>query len=377
MARIRSIKPEFFRHKRLFSLERETGFPIRVAFAGLWCCADREGRFRWDADDLGLQCLPWDDVDFRAVLDALRTRGFVVAYTVEGVDYGVIPGFKRHQIINNKERASLLPAPPDGLIEQGELLGYSTKQANASRTRQSRVVDASSTRQRRVAEDVDPETGEITSRDQNGPDFEESATGSTDDDDASGTRAQRVATRGADTLLEGKGKEGKGKEKEGNVASLAREIIAAFDDERAKAWGEAQRRPWPHPNDLGNATAWASAGATPELCRSVFAPIMAKKRGYNHEPPDSLNYFTKPIANAINGAHAPMPEPDRPRGNGNGATSTVHQPSREDVREDMKRKAKMIGEGQYFSRITADDVRAMIRQGWLTPEAAERSGYAL
>ena len=45
MARIRTIKPEFFRHEGLYELEQETGFAIRVAFAGLWTACDREGRF--------------------------------------------------------------------------------------------------------------------------------------------------------------------------------------------------------------------------------------------------------------------------------------------------------------------------------------------
>jgi hypothetical protein len=34
MARIRTIKPEFFRHGGLFDAEIETGLPLRVAFAG-------------------------------------------------------------------------------------------------------------------------------------------------------------------------------------------------------------------------------------------------------------------------------------------------------------------------------------------------------
>ena len=42
MARIRTIKPEFFRHADLYEAERETGLPLRLAFAGLWTAADRE-----------------------------------------------------------------------------------------------------------------------------------------------------------------------------------------------------------------------------------------------------------------------------------------------------------------------------------------------
>ena len=111
MGRIRTIKPEFFLHEELYDLEQETGFPIRVAFQGLWCQADREGRFRWRPRALKAQILPYDEVDFSRVLDALATRGFLVKYACSGEIFAHIPGFKKHQVINNKESASKLPAP--------------------------------------------------------------------------------------------------------------------------------------------------------------------------------------------------------------------------------------------------------------------------
>jgi hypothetical protein len=68
MARIRTIKPEFFRHADLYEAEKETGLPLRLAFAGLWTAADREGRFKWRPRELKLDCLPHDEVDFHACL---------------------------------------------------------------------------------------------------------------------------------------------------------------------------------------------------------------------------------------------------------------------------------------------------------------------
>lgn len=111
MARIRTIKPSFFRHEGLFEAERETELPLRVAFAGLWTAADKEGRFRWAPRTLKLDCLPHDDVDFSRVLDALATRGFIVMYRVDGKDYGYLPTWKAHQVINNRESPSELPEP--------------------------------------------------------------------------------------------------------------------------------------------------------------------------------------------------------------------------------------------------------------------------
>lgn len=109
--RIRTIKPEFFVHEALYVAEDETKLPVRLAFAGLWCAADREGRFKWEPRRLGVQILPYDGIDFSRVLDALTTRGFVVRYAVKGVSYGLIPSFLKHQVINNRERPSELPSP--------------------------------------------------------------------------------------------------------------------------------------------------------------------------------------------------------------------------------------------------------------------------
>jgi len=111
MGRIRTIKPEFFLHEDLYDLEVETGLPIRVAFAGLWCQADRMGRFRWRPRALKAQVLPFDDCDFSRVLHALTTRGFILKYASNGEEFGCIPGFLKHQVVNNREAASILPDP--------------------------------------------------------------------------------------------------------------------------------------------------------------------------------------------------------------------------------------------------------------------------
>ncbi len=113
MGRIRTIKPEFFKHADLFDAEKEFGLPLRVAFAGLWTVADREGRFRWKPREIKLDVLPYDDVDFSRVLDALMSRGFIEKYT-DGRDFfGLVPSFDVHQVINNRESESKLPNTED------------------------------------------------------------------------------------------------------------------------------------------------------------------------------------------------------------------------------------------------------------------------
>lgn len=112
MARIRTVKPSFFRHRQLFLAEKESGLPLRLAFEGLWTVADRDGRFKWEPEEHKLDCLPYDDVDFGKVMDALCEHGFITKYEVGGRHYGVIPSFTDHQVINNREAASKLPPQP-------------------------------------------------------------------------------------------------------------------------------------------------------------------------------------------------------------------------------------------------------------------------
>jgi hypothetical protein len=129
--RIRTIKPEFFHHEGLFEAELETKLPIRVAFAGLWCIADREGRFKWEPRRIGVQVLPYDGVDFSRVLDALTTRAFVLKYRVGDACFGWIPSFLKHQVINNRESESILP-DPEGNIEETPI---NTEEIDACPTR--------------------------------------------------------------------------------------------------------------------------------------------------------------------------------------------------------------------------------------------------
>lgn len=111
MARKRQIEPGFFRHEELYMLEKTSGLPCRVAFAGLWTVADREGRFRWKPNELKLDILPYDELDFGRVLEALESSAFIESYEVDGRRYGYIPSWHEHQTPHLKEQASTIPAP--------------------------------------------------------------------------------------------------------------------------------------------------------------------------------------------------------------------------------------------------------------------------
>jgi len=117
VARIRTVKPELFRHEELFDLENETGLPIRLAWIGLFTVADREGRFKWRARALKTEILPFDDLDFEHVLQALEAYGLIARYRSDEGDLGVIVSFKRHQCINMREAQSSLPAPTEDVFK--------------------------------------------------------------------------------------------------------------------------------------------------------------------------------------------------------------------------------------------------------------------
>jgi hypothetical protein len=113
LSRTRLIRPGFFKHGELFDAERETGLPLRVAFAGLWTVADREGRFIWKPRDIKPDVLPHDEVDFGQVLDALHDHGFVVRYRIGSKEYGSIPSWREQQPVHKTEQPSKLPSPLD------------------------------------------------------------------------------------------------------------------------------------------------------------------------------------------------------------------------------------------------------------------------
>src|SRR5262249_24813710 len=111
MPRIRTVKPELYRHEDLFEAEQVTGLPVRIAFTGLFTCCDREGRFRWRPRQLKLDVLPYDALDFAEVLETWKANGFIKGYTVGERVYGCIPTFVLHQRPSRDEPASEIPPP--------------------------------------------------------------------------------------------------------------------------------------------------------------------------------------------------------------------------------------------------------------------------
>lgn len=104
MARIRTIKPEFFTSEDIVSLS-----PLaRLLYVATWCEADKEGRMAWKPMTFKLRYFPGDNCDIKALCQELVDAKLVVLYG-DGLAY--IPKFGTHQHINPRESASQLPEP--------------------------------------------------------------------------------------------------------------------------------------------------------------------------------------------------------------------------------------------------------------------------
>jgi len=113
MARIRSIKPDFFTDEDLAELP----FYVRLFYAGLWTEADRSGRLEDRPKQLKVKIMPYDKVDVEDILKTLATtkttsgKPFIVRYESDGVKYIQILSWERHQKPHPTEKASIIPPP--------------------------------------------------------------------------------------------------------------------------------------------------------------------------------------------------------------------------------------------------------------------------
>ena len=131
MARIRTIKPEFFTSEDIVGLSPFA----RLLYIALWCEADKEGRMTWKPNTFKLRYLPGDAVDIQSLAAELVQAGLVVLY---GDGYAVIPKFRQHQHINPRESDSQLPEPD---ASSSESVPDSTRAARV-RHASARVDDA-------------------------------------------------------------------------------------------------------------------------------------------------------------------------------------------------------------------------------------------
>jgi len=109
MARIRSIRPEFWDSQKVGGLS----ILSRLTFIGLISLADDDGRGRGDARFLLARIHPYaSDIsieDLQKSLDCISGVGLAVFYEADGSVYYELPGWKQHQKIERPNK-SLLPS---------------------------------------------------------------------------------------------------------------------------------------------------------------------------------------------------------------------------------------------------------------------------
>ena len=140
MARIRTIKPEFFTSEDIVGLS-----PLaRLLYIATWCEADKEGRLQWKPRTMKLRYFPADDCDIDALARELVASGLVIPYG-DGLAY--IPCFGKHQHINPRESASTLPQPDaSARVSDASLPVTDTQVGREGKGREGKDRSASATR---------------------------------------------------------------------------------------------------------------------------------------------------------------------------------------------------------------------------------------
>ena len=110
MARIRTIKPEFWEDEKLAKL------PVyaRLLFIGTWNFADDNGGLLANPVLMKSHIFPYEDIGISTIsewIDILVENGMLIRTTYNGKDYLVIRKFLIHQKINRKSIRINLPLP--------------------------------------------------------------------------------------------------------------------------------------------------------------------------------------------------------------------------------------------------------------------------
>ena len=108
MARIRTIKPEFWTDEKVV----ECSISARLLFIGLFNFANDKGCMERSPRRIKMQVFPADSMDCEPLIQELIVHGLLTEYSVNGVQYLHITGFLKHQKINRPSQSNI-PLPPD------------------------------------------------------------------------------------------------------------------------------------------------------------------------------------------------------------------------------------------------------------------------
>jgi len=131
MARIRSIKPEFWTSEQVLNVSRDA----RLLFIGLWNFCDDHGRRTFSPMQIKAQVFPSDDVDVVGLLEELEEEGLIVSYTVSRKAYLCIPTWSSHQKPSKPQPSKI----PEMLAEPPEPVQDSSRNDTAPTEERSRA----------------------------------------------------------------------------------------------------------------------------------------------------------------------------------------------------------------------------------------------
>ena len=105
LGRVRSVKPELFFDFELAQLNPQ----VRLAFIGLFCHADREGRLEDVPSRIRALLFPYETkVDMNDILTSLSKKPFIIRYVANSKHYIQIVKWE-HQYVHYTEAESIIP----------------------------------------------------------------------------------------------------------------------------------------------------------------------------------------------------------------------------------------------------------------------------
>lgn len=119
MARIRSIKPEFWDDLKIAKISRDA----RLLYIGLWNFADDLGVVVGDSIWIKSKIFPFDHIQiqqFERWIQELVKSGFISLFSHKGEKFYYLPTLTRHQVINrpNYEKVNIQKADLKTVLEQ-------------------------------------------------------------------------------------------------------------------------------------------------------------------------------------------------------------------------------------------------------------------
>jgi hypothetical protein len=159
MARIRTVKPEFFTSVTVAELTRDA----RLAWVGLWTHVDDVGRCPDEPRLIKAALFPLDDdlpaEDVEQLLVELAAAGRITRYQVNGRRYLEVVGFRDHQKID-RPRPSKLPPQPFNDTDSND-----RRHLDDTSTNRRRTLDTGSGSLDQGSLDQDPDTRTTPRRD--------------------------------------------------------------------------------------------------------------------------------------------------------------------------------------------------------------------